>query len=499
MLPTQKMGVLYTDNFYENEYHIMTANSNHHYDNGEIHRCVLKTDRTGRAENYEVLYWWMHKLGINRLWIHPETLLSTWAMRNDFMLIKKTPDNHILNWSSPEKLLDGHPKGLRMYYMGDTTRWLFFPAHMELVRAERKHQQNHGVATWFTPSYDNLYHSVEYLERATDNPFLWGPAYSSKMVLRNLHHGLDIFPFGGAEEGTFKEAYPHMVIRPLWVHRNKNKKRGIPEKWKVDGPVIYVHGLDKNLQYLGAATSLSLPNQVYGTDVAGSEYSRDSVGFWEYELLDVGGSMFNSYDCYCPLEKKRNWASTSVINFAMDAGIRLMVHRGYVFDKSTCKRYLDEWAHLLYHAKVSLQDNTRYPDAIAVQNAKDSLRKYYVDMIGQFCAEYSDEYTHKDWNTFIVHEAISRQGYTLLYRQKELHGNILLVVNDSFYLLSYEADPYKAFPSLLKHEKELRGYKLIGTCKLTPDMQDIIADEHTAPAQVETFIKKEMQQYATIR
>lgn len=483
MLPTEKLGVLYTDNFLDEHYHIMLPN-------GEVVRSVLITDRKARAQNYEVLYHWMHKLGVNRLWVHPDNMLSTWVMRTDFNLIKKTPDGKILHYSSPEKTEDGHPKGLRLYYMGDVTRWIFFPEHIDM---SRKHQfQKERIGRWVTPSPDHLYHSVEYLERATDNPLLWSPAYSSKMILRNIHRNVEIVPF--LENSTFRQAYHKMVTRPVWKHRRLNGQLGIPEKWLEDGPIIYVHGLDKNMQYLGACVSNKLPNENDCEEVDGSYYDKSNVGFWEYELLDVGNSMFNSYDLPCPLDLKRTWASTQVIHLALMSGIQLRLKRGLLFNSEKAGRLLDSWAHLIWNARKQLSNESLYPDTIAASNAIASTKKYYIDMIGQFCADYSDEYHHREWNTMIVHQAMANQGFTFLSRP-ELKGAVVLVVNDSFYVLSHEQDIYKALPSLLKYEHELRGYKPIGTCKLTPAIQDILADKHISPVDTELFIKGQMVNY----
>jgi hypothetical protein len=491
MLPEQKLAVLYTDNFMSDEYHIMLSG-------GEIVRCVLKADRKAMPDSYGIVYWWLRKLGINRLWVHPDNMLSTWVMRSDFNQIERTPDNGILHWSSPEKTEDNHPKGIRMFVMGDVTRWIFFPEHMHLVRNERIHQVSRKIGNWLTPSPDHLYNSVEYLERATDYPLLWSPAYSSKMILRNLHKGKKIVPF--MENDTFQNAYRKMVIRPTWIYRRRNGQRGIPEIWclaRVIKPV-YIHGLDKNMQYLGACVSNTLPNEKTCQRAPGNLFDKRSVGIWEYEILDVGNSMFNSYDLPCPLDMKRTWASTSVINFAIDSGIKLHIEQGLIFDREKAGRYLDKWAHLLWDVRKQLEDTHKYPDSIAAKNASDSTKKYYIDMIGQFCAEYSDEYHHREWNTMIVHEAIARQGYTLLTRP-ELHGNVFLVVNDSFYVLSHEPDVYKAFPSLLKYEHDLRGYKHVGTCQLSQAIEDMCVDRNVSPVDVEMCIKGQMVKYASIR
>jgi|SRR5215831_2294932 len=495
MLPSAKLGVLYTDNFMSEEYHILLAG-------GEMVRCVLITDRRARAQNYEVLYHWMRKLGINRLWVHPDNMLSTWVMRSDFNLIKKTPDNHILNWSSPEKTEDGHPKGIRMYIMGDTTRWLFFPEHIDLVRNERLGVRNRKIGNWCLPASEHLYNSVEYLERATEHALLWSPAYSSKMILRDMHHNIEIVPF--LENDTFKRAYHKMVIRPVWIYRRRNGQRGLPEKWlpvnynASNGDTVYAHGFDKNMQYLGACVSNKLPNENDCREVDSTEYDKHSVAFWQYEIEDVAGSMFNSYNLPCPLDLKRDWASTSVIHFALMSGIKMKIKRGLLFDREKAGRYLDNWAHLIWNARAQLRDTTQYPDTIAAKNATDSSKKYYIDMIGQFCADYSDEYMHREWNTMIVHQAIANQGFTILGRP-ELHDNVFLVVNDSFYVLSYEKDVYKAFPSLLKYEKELRGYKHIGTCVLSKTIEDMLEDRTVSPLDVEAHIKGSMVKYATLR
>jgi hypothetical protein len=487
MLPdNQKMAVLFTDNFMGEEYHIMFLEQGQPF----VIRTVLVTGRQGRAQNFEVLYYWMRKLHINRLWVHPDNLFSNWVMRSDFEMIMQTPDRHPMHWSSPKQEIDGHPKGLRMWVPGDVTRWIFFPAHIELVKPEHAHQKTLQMGQWITPSPDHLYNSVLYLERATDSPFLWGPAYSSKMMLRELHKGKKkIVPFKG--ETLFSHAYRKMVVRSVWIHRRiGDKQRGLHDRHK-EG-TWYIHGFDKNMQYLGACCDLVLPNEEYCVEVDPLAYDKKAVGFWEYEILDVSNSKFNSYDVYCPLDRKRNWASTQVIDFALRAGIELTIKRGLIFDREESDKYLDSWARCIWDARAQLRNENHYPDTIAAKNAIDSTKKYYIDMIGQFCNKYSDEYYHKDWNTFIVHNAITNQGFTILTRP-ELHDNMMLVVNDAFYVLSQEEDVYKAYPSLLKYQYELRGYKHIGSCVLNNDIHNILENEKLSPVDVEMKIKEMMR------
>jgi hypothetical protein len=386
--------------------------------------------------------------------------------------------------------MDAHPKGIRMYTPGDVTRYIFFPQHIDLVRKQMMHVINRRTDNWLLSTPDYLYDSVEYLERATDYPLLWSPAYSSKLMLKNIHHGKEIVQFIPNE--TFKEAYPKMVIRPLWVHRRRDKERGLSDeqllKYMQHG--LYIHGFDKNMQYLGACVNLRLPNQHACQEVSGDMFDKKTVGFWEYEIQDVAESMFNSYDCYCPLSRDKNWASTSLIQFARMANIKLHVKRGLVFD--TGSTYLEKWAYAIWDARKSLQNESQFPDVIASSNAQASIKKYYIDMMGQFCSDFSEEYRHKEWNTMVVHEAIARQGYSLLTRE-EVRGNIVLVSNDAFYLLSSEPDPYKAYPTLLKYEHELRGYKSLGSCKLTDDIIDAFRDKTLKAIDIEPLLKMEMR------
>lgn len=470
-----RVGVLFTDNLFGESYHVMTER--------ETIRDVLKMDRRPSGDYYTWLLNWLnqHK-GIDRLWVHPDTQFSMWAMEQDFKLIP----GEVNWWTPPQKdKAQHHPKGIKMYRKGEPTRYVFFPAHMDLTKGRKT-----DTPDWLIPSPDHLLHSVTYLEDVLGVPFLWSGGYTSRAILKDVHAKKDIIPFEVSEE--WNDFHKRVVPRPLWSHKYRvnGGVTGIT-KGLEDYQKMYSHllGFDKNMQYLGACINLKLPiGQPHLVD--GSMYSPKIQGLWEYEILGVAHSLFNSYGCYCPLSTKQNVAGTSVIELALKSGIKLAIKRGLVWNEEQLQnRLLDDWAYLIWNARKKLQNESKYPDTLANGNAQTTLKKLYIDMIGQFCNDYGDRYYQRAWNELVVQEAIARQGWTFLKRQKELTGKIALVANDAFYLLSHESDPHKAYPSLLTYEHELRGYKSIGVAPLKH-----IAGSFTnlKPLELEHLVKREM-------
>ena len=480
-MTTQKIGVLFTDNITSERYHVLTESS--------IERDVLEHDRRADGEIYVFLYNWMCIKDIDALWVHPDCQLSIWLSRRDFHLIKG------LEWFSPyEQQKDNSvvkPYGIRLQ-----NKYIFFPAYGEYVRA--KHHNDNGDTygrtreshTWVLPVAQELYNTVDYIQRAIDMPFLWTPGSTSMRVLREENRNKIILPFKPTP--LWDTVQGRMVARPIWQHRTRDGKKGLTDEQKKKK---YIIGYDKNSQYLGACINLMLCNGK-PIEVGSKEFSpfliHGQVAMWEYKLEDVSQSAFNGYELYCPLSVHDDWASTELLEFARSVGIKFSIKRGMVW-KGEMGRYMTEWALRLYRGRQKIQDASLGLDTIAATNAAMTVKKMYLDTIGRLCADYSDEYYHKDWNRFIIHKAITNQGYTIWKRVRE-HGLIpyshVLVINDSFYILSDSDNTSIAYPDILAHTKELRGYTCIGVAPLNEEI--ISSFETQRPMELENTIKRNM-------
>lgn len=458
-----KIGVLYTDYTESEQYHLQLKNV--------IVRDVFVHDRRADGDIYIMLFTMMQRIGIDRLWVHPECQLSIWLQAKDFTLIKG------LEWFSPKIEGNTRPYGIRLGY--DT--YIFFPAYGEYIRKHR------NVDNWDMATPQRLYNTVDYIERAIDHTFLWTPGATSIEVLREENQSLkwEIEPF--IPTPLWNVAEKKMLARPMWQHRLPNGKRGLADEQKNSAFLI---GYDKNSQYLGACINLELGNgQPVELDDCFHWYEKHNA-FWQYTLKDVYHSAFNGYGLYCPLSVRDTWASTELLEFAMRQGIEFTIERGLVWETSAGKP-MEKWARRLWHGKQQLVEQIPNLEFLATCNAQDTVKKMYLDMIGRLCAEYSKEYYHKDWNRQIVHRAIANQGYTILKRVREQNIKPVLVVNDSFYILTNMNDPAAAYPGILDYSQELRGYKCIG---VVPMNEEIVSAFETQKAMdLEATIKRNMK------
>jgi hypothetical protein len=471
-----KHGVLYTNTIESEIYHLLLGNEH-------IIEGVMLHDRRADGEVYIFLYGMMQVHNLDVLWVHPDTQLSIWVQRNDFLLIDKG-----LRWFSPYETSSSRsdrPYGIRL-----RDKYVFFPAHGRMT----KEVGNKGQWVELTP--DSLYKSVDYVQKSIDMPFLWSAGYTAMQLLKQTATHVNIEPFTGSP--LWGEAVKRMVCRPSWIHRLPDGTRGLTDEQK---GMKYLYGFDKNNQFLGACINLQLGNgnpvEIVEPDTL-KKYPliifKDQVAFWEYEITDVSNSVFNGYDLYCPLSKRYNWASAELLNTCQLLGIKFTVKRGLVWQKRA-GRVLTPWAERIRNGIQVLDDREEYPDMFAAQNAKGTLKLSYVEMIGRLCAEYSKEFYHRDWNMFVVHKAIANQLQTVWKREREGHQRPVIVSNDSMYVLSNEDEPNVAYRDILNHTHELRGYKLIGKCRLSDTLIDAFEDESRKVMDVEALIKQQMDVY----
>ncbi len=472
-----KMGVLFTDHVQDENYHILLKNGLG--SNQVVVRDVLVTDRRAKGSDYTRLYNWMCRANIDVLWVHPDTQLSIWVNRADFNLI---PEG--LEWFSPVKGEDGktgifRPSGISLH---NHTKYIFFPAHGEYVHSNRKDDK-----TWIIPSEDHLFNTVDYLERAIEHPFLWSPAKTGMLLLDELNNnGVRIEPFLPTDLWK-DEIARKMIARPVWVRRGRDGKQGLTDAQK---SLRYGYVFDKNAQFLGACVNLVLGSGRY-REATGEEFSLDKFGFWEYAIKDVSNSAFNGYGLYCPLSIHDTWCSTEVLKFASATGIQFEVKRG-VYWPELAGRPLDKWAKRLWEARVFLESDKHLIDTIATHNGIGTIKKMYIDMIGQLSHPYAKRFYHKDWNRMITQKAIHNQGYSILKRWNEHRIKPVMVVNDSIFVLSNEKEPNKVYPGILNFQSELRGYKCLGRFVLTDEI--ISAFETQKPLEIEAIIKRSISE-----
>jgi hypothetical protein len=481
----EKFGVLYTDASVSAHHHLLLQD-------GTIVQSVLVHDRKADGDVYIALDSIMKLHKIEVLWVHPDTPLSVWVTSADFTLI---PEG--LKWYTPPLThASDKPYALAL----GKNHLVMFPAYVSL-----KHNNNQALQKWdmgVNGTPDVLLHSVDYLQRSIDFTLKYTAGATALNMLRAINTRKNnsrlverIKPMHYDRWNTVRGK---VVARPLWSHRLRNGQRGLTDEQKSK---LFVVGGDKNAQFLGGCMKLVLsngePSEITNISVMNKVYHDAKIpSLWEYKITDVSKSRFNSYELYCPLSRRDTWASGELLRFCENQGIEFELVRGLAW-REIAGKVLEQWAHRMWFAISGLRNHEeRFPDTIARENALSTSKKMYVEAIGRFNAEYSKEYYQRAWNTMIIHQAIKNQMASFTTRIDN-GASPVLVCNDAFYVLTDEPTLELAYPGILDHTTELRGYKNLGACPLSDTI--IQAFEQCTPLQIEQMIKKGIQEYATIR
>lgn len=355
--------------------------------------------------------------------------------------------------------------------------FLSFPEHGEWS-AENKGQ-------WYLPAPYILGLTINYLKREFGREILWGPGNLGMKELKAVHEKkgwqIENLVLTDPIENMLNQA----VSRPVW------------RKWGGLSPdqaqMLFAHGFDKNSQFLGGAQSSKMGNGQ--PEWVGPEaFDLGLTGFWEYRLVDIGDSVFDGYDLPCPLSVKASCASTQLLLAAKDFNIEFEILRGLVWAPEQTRKYLEEWAKNMRKYRTNLRNPEQYISEIARENAELTAKAAANNMMGRLAKPGSRELFRPDWNWLIVHQAIANQMHSFNKIQRDYNIKPVLVTTDSWWIVSDEPDPAKAIPDILKYQHEQRGYKHIGTARMTPEIVDAFATE--LPEDINTLLKREVVCYA---
>jgi hypothetical protein len=477
----EKFAVLWTYGVTSTRYHLL-------FDSGKIIHDVYDHDRKADGLFYEVLHNIMSAHDLQVLWVHPDTPLSLWLQHDDFKLIPSG-----LRWFTPgttNKVQTDRPYCIALGSKSDN-HLVMFPAYAHL-----KHSNKESEQIWDLPTPDTLLHSVQYTQRALNTTLKWTAGATGLQLLREINSksGPKITPMLFDRWGMVRS---HTVSRPIWARRDVDSKlQGLSD---VMCSHLFMLGGDKNAQFLGGCRGLRLPSgepsEISNAQAIMQLYQDEKIpSLWEYEVQDVSNTVFNSYDLYCPLSKRDNWASGELLRYCEQVGIKFQIKRGLAWKEHAGER-LSAWAEKIWFGISGLRNHyDRFPDVIARANALSTLKRVYVEAIGRFNDWHSKEYYQRAWNTLIIHRAIKNQMASIASRLEASGVIPPLVVNDAFYITSDETDLNRAFPGILEHSTELRGYKQIGVCPLSDVIIHAFTDKK--PGQIESIIKQEMRAFA---
>src|SRR6266700_638552 len=181
------------------------------------------------------------------------------------------------------------------------TKFIAFPAH-----GRWKDAKNDDKGIWYLPSSYFLNTTISYIEQEIGIPLSWSPGHVGIELLRNEHLATreHIEPLSVTLRPEWDKLARQMMVPVSW---RKLQRSGVPGLSEEDCSKKYVIGLDKNAQYLGTASSVTLGNGNYA-HVDASHYDDKSIGFWKYKVVDVSNTLFNGYDLPCFLDVKYSYA-----------------------------------------------------------------------------------------------------------------------------------------------------------------------------------------------
>lgn len=441
-----------------------TTDGGYYLYNGKSHQVAVPK----MLEHFLTLF---EYYDVDVLWAMPNTEFSKQISWNDFDLIDR--DRCKVFPSKPTESRSKKPsfmsiRRLSNHYEKD--RYFAFPAHGEW------NAYNDGQ--WFLSSPFVLAQTLSYLAKEFEEDPLWGPGNMGMKVLKRTFAKRGYQIENTELTDRLRTVLNGAMARPVWKQFG-----GLSGEQK---EMLYIHGYDKNGQYLGAAQSVHLGNgrPVW---VDGSAFDLKSIGFWQYQITDVSGTAFDGDRLPCPLDINRQWASTDLLLAARTVGVEFEVLGGIVWTEG--KKYLEDWAREMWAHRARLRDDAeRYPGEIARENAAGAAKLAANNLMGRLASEKSRELFRPDWNWLIVHKAIATQCHSFNRMLTKYHIKPVLVCTDSFWVVSNESDAEKAIPGILEYQSEQRGYKSIGSLPMVPGIAEIF--EHEEPEKINTYLKQ---------
>ncbi len=392
-----------------------------------------------------------HKLDV--LWAMPGSQFEKVIRAEHFLALQPeynvyVPQDTLNGGSGSSKKMYG--ARVRAVKQGSHDRFFMFPGNREW-----KCPQNHDHGIWFAPEPENLLRTVQYLQQEYQVPIMWSPSNSGMTVLRKMHKEDHV------EIAALPEA--QMTLFCDEIARNCCQSTGWASAANLHG--TYLIGYDKNGQFLGAAQSVELGNGVFHRS---RKFNPDVTGFWYFHVENHRGP-FNGKQLPRILDREEGWAHTDLVTCALQNGTMLKVQGGYVWQESN--KYLERWAKGMWRHRANFKTSPEYADVIARSNAASTGKMIPNTLVGRLAHASSGNYHRPDWNWGIQNRAQANQAYSLAHIYREFGIAPCLVSKDAFYIATYETDPAKAIPNILKHEHEQRGFKCIGITPITPEIE----------------------------
>lgn len=414
--------------------------------------------------NLEYMFVGMEKRDISCLWVMPDTEFSHSVTREQFTTLDSNRWKVYPPIASAKKDKPDFISATRKTGKYEPDRYMSFPAYAEWS----------SRGQWFLPEPQSLLTTIDYIQKEYHQDLLWSSGNLGMRMLKQSHRKYGWSIENVANYDGIRNVLNLCMIRPVW-------RRELTLDERV---MRFLHGYDKNGQYLGASQSVMLGGNCEPVYVDGSVYDDTAIGFWKYRIRNVANTLFNGMsrpyknlpypNLYCPLDVSRMWASTDLIKAARYVGVDIDILQGLVWNEG--EKYLASWAKDMWKHRSNLtSDIQSYPDIVARNNAIGTAKIAANSLMGRLAKEGINEYHRPDWNLQVVHRAIANQVYSFNSMREKYNIVPVLVSTDCFYIVSDEPDPALAIPGILDHQHEQRGYKHTGTLEMDSELADMFS------------------------
>lgn len=298
--------------------------------------------------------------------------------------------------------------------------------------------------------------TISYLRQELGIEVQWSPGHMAGALLMSIHHDNSHrkwieTPTIGMEEIPYnKSARALLFLRPL----------------EYDDVGKYAHCYDKNAADPASCQDLMLgsgdPVHVeFGLEKAIVRRPPREAGIYRVSW-NIAGSRFD--EGLLPLIIHGEWVTTEILNLAIEEGYDVFLHEGWIFSKSHL--VLRPWATRLWEARTHLKEEENYVHANARYNAYWTAKDISVVGVGRL----KEIYPH--WWSAVVGRSRAIMFYNLIAHEAQC-GTPFLIYSDEMHYLSSDPDARSAFPSLLRREDKLGGYKVKYSVICTREMVEL--------------------------
>jgi hypothetical protein len=289
------------------------------------------------------------------------------------------------------------------------------------------------------PDGRTLARALAYFQRATGWTVQRSPGATGMRIVQETHEGprtpMLVAPSALPEDAIFAVESRLSWHRPPTTEERQRK---------------YLHGYDKNCQYLGAMSSLELgTGDAEERSGAAAVFDRTLPGLWRARVTLEPQPLLPER---IPDAGTWSWYTADMLVYAQECGATVDVERAYVWPRRA--RYLRPFYETLRPAVLALgQDGEQFPEPLAARLARQAIKDVYTATYGWLAFERrrarEPRFYRPDWTAMIRLKARTNLLRTLDKCAAEGRYPVAMGM-DCVYFLSDEPDPEAARPAAIR-------------------------------------------------